>query len=352
MVAILKRTKVGPIGVDLGSRAVKLVQLSDERSRVFEAARWDLPLEKQAGTGSLSAQMADAIRQAREGRNFRGREAVVCLGWPSLYVQNIRVPKSAEGALDPIVWQEAEGRLPFPSAEAELRFLEAGDVRQGEATRREVIVLACHRPVLDQTLQVIEDAGLRPIAVEVEPLALLRCYDLQFRRDLDQNQRAIYVHVGNANTSIIIAQETEALFIKYLDVGGRNLDEAVAKHLQLEPADAWALRRHNGDRRAEQQDPEVARSVAESVRPVVDKLVNEVSLCVRYHSVTFRGQPLKRLVLAGGEATQPLLDALAAKLPDLKCEMGDPLRSFEQANVPGRKSQWDVALGLALRPTK
>jgi hypothetical protein len=30
-------------------------------------------------------------------------------------------------------------------------------------------------------------------------------------------------------------------------------------------------------------------------------------------------------------------------------EIGNPLRAFEPASVPGRRSQWDVALGLALR---
>jgi type IV pilus assembly protein PilM len=351
MVALFTPKKVGPIGVDLGSRAVKLVQLSGDRSRVIEAARWDLPLENQPGSPACYAQLTEALKQAREGRKFRGREVVLCLGSPELYVQNVRVIKPPEGPLDNVVWQEAEGRLPFPAAETELRYLEAGDVRQGDTTRREVIVLACHRPVLDQILQSIEDAGLRPIAVEVEPLALLRCYNLQFRRDADQNQRTLFVHVGHANTSVIIAQGAEAIFVKYLDLGGKHLDEAVSRHLKMELADAATLRRHNGDRRADQQDPDIARSVAESIRPVVDKLAGEVALCVRYHSVTFRSQQLKRLVLAGGEATQALADTLATRT-ELKCELGDPLRSFEQASAPGRKSQWDVAVGLALRATK
>jgi hypothetical protein len=34
---------------------------------------------------------------------------------------------------------------------------------------------------------------------------------------------------------------------------------------------------------------------------------------------------------------------------NLKCELGDPLRAFESTRATGRKSQWDVAAGLALR---
>jgi type IV pilus assembly protein PilM len=348
MFEFLTGPRVGPIGVDLGSRSVKLIQMSADRTRIVEAARWDLPFDGTTARGAWAGKLTEALRHARESRRFRGRDAVLCLGQRELFVQNVRVPKSADKDIELAVRQEAESRIPFPSAETELRYLEAADVRQGDTVRREVIVLACHRPVLDQTLQAIEDAGLRPRAVEIEANALLRCYDSQYRRDEDRNQRIILVHIGNASTAVLIAQGTEVLFLKYIDVGGKLFDEAVSRHLHMPLAEAWALRRHNGDRRADQQDPEVARSVAESLRPVVDRLVNEISMCVRYHNVTFRGQPLKRLILAGGEATPALVERFGATL-DVRCELGEPLRTFEPTTVTGRKSQWDVALGLALR---
>jgi type IV pilus assembly protein PilM len=116
----------------------------------------------------------------------------------------------------------------------------------------------------------------------------------------------------------------------------------------MNASEAWALRRHNGDRRVDQQDPEIARGIAEATRPVIDKLTNEVSMCVRYYSVAFRGQPLKRMIVAGGEATAALAERLGTQL-DIKSELGDPLRAFESASLPGRRCQWDVALGLAMR---
>ncbi|HWB00946.1 MAG TPA: pilus assembly protein PilM, partial [Pirellulales bacterium] len=254
------------------------------------------------------------------------------------------------GSLEATVRQEAESRIPFPAAETELRFLEVADVRQGDALRREVIVLACHRPRLDELLAGIEDAGFRPIAVEVEAIALLRCYSAQFRRDEDRDQRILFAHIGYSSTAVLIGKGSDVLFFKYLDIGGKHFDEAIARQLQMTTAEAWALRRHNGDRRADQQDPEIARSIADATRPVVDKLSNELSMCVRYHSVTFRGHALSRMVLAGGEATSALVDKLAAQL-DLKAELGDPLRTFPDLNLPGRRTQWDIALGLALRPS-
>lgn len=343
-----KRT---PIGVDLGSRVVKLAQLSADHQAIVETGRWDLPIDLLPGAPNYHSELVNALRQARDGKKFRGRDAIVSLSARDVHIQNVRVTKAEGQSFEQAILQETVPRLPFPATEAELRWVEAGDVRQGEQVRREVIVLAVHRPVLDQMLQVIEDAGLWPVAVEVEPQALLRVYDMQYRRDADSQVRTLFVHVGNASTLVTISQATELLFVKNIELGGRHFDDAVARHLNMPLGEAWALRRHNGDRRADQQDPDIARSVTEATRPVIEKLISEVSLCIRYHSVTFRGQPLKRLVVAGGEATSALIDALAARL-DLKCELGDPLRTFDPIQVPGRRGQWDLAVGLALRPMK
>jgi type IV pilus assembly protein PilM len=112
--------------------------------------------------------------------------------------------------------------------------------------------------------------------------------------------------------------------------------------------DAAALRRHNADRQASEQDPEIARSLDEAVRPTLDGLAHELSLCLRYYSVTFRGQPLQQMVLGGGEATGLLAESLSQRL-ELPCELGNPLRPFQQEGLAGRAGQWDIAAGLALK---
>lgn len=340
--------RCGPIGVDIGSRSVKLMQFDAARSRVHAAARWDLPLEPAANPERQGQRVAEAIRRAGEGRNFCGRDAVLCLGAGSLFVQNIRVVQATGDELSKIVHFEAAGRLPFACEQAELRYLEADDVRQGDTVRREVVLLACHRPALDRMLAVAEQAGLCPVAIDVEPAAVLRCYYHQFRRDDDRQRRIMILNIGASNTVVVIARGPDPIFVKYLELGGRHFDEAVARHLKMTTGDAVALRRHSGDRRGGARDPEIVRGIAESVRPVLEKLAHELSLCLRYYSVTFRGQPLSQIVLSGGEATEALATWLSSQL-ELPCAVGDPLRLIENGAVAGQPGQWDVAAGLALK---
>lgn len=349
MMQWLSRKRCTPIGVDFGARSVKLIQFGSDRDRVIDAVRHDLaPLPEQATPEEVGRHLAEALPRALEGRSFRGRDAVVCLNDRHLFLQSVRVPKQAGIDLDRAVAQEAAGRLPFGVAEAEIRFIESADVRQGDSVMREVVLFACQRSILQQLLSVVEQARLNPVAVDVEPAALVRSYAGQFRREQDTQQRALMVHVGYSRTAAVIAQGDDLLFVKYIDLGGQHFDNAVARHLKMDLADAVSLRKHNGDRRSDRQDPEISRSVNDAIRPVIERLAGELAMCVRYHSVTFRGQPLARMVLGGGEATQQLLEGVSKQL-DLKCELSDPFRTLSVAPSMGRKGQWDVAAGLALR---
>ena len=198
MISWLPRQRCGPIGVDIGSRSVKLLQ--------FDAAR---DRGSRGGALGLAGGAGGQPRPSRRTRWWKpfatpAKAAIsaaarpcCALGAGNLFVQNIRVAQATGDELTKIVHFEAAGRLPFAAEEADIRYLEADDVRQGDTVRREVVLLACYRPALDRMLSVAEQAGLRVAAIDPEPAAMLRCYRRQFRRDDDRQRRMMLVHVGS-----------------------------------------------------------------------------------------------------------------------------------------------------------
>ena len=183
----LPRRRYSPIGIDIGARSIKLVQFTGDRSRLVEAARVELaPLAEGAKPEEQAQRAAEGLRRGLKDREFHGRDAVLSLCDRQLFLQSLRVPKQSGRELDRLVAQEAAGRLPFAIDQAEIRFLEAADVRQGDQTLREVIVFAVQRTILQQALGVVEQARLKPVAVDVEPAALVRSYAAQYRRDDDR----------------------------------------------------------------------------------------------------------------------------------------------------------------------
>ena len=155
-------------------------------------------------------------------------------------------------------------------------------------------------------------------------------------------------HVGTSQSMAVLFENGNPLFIKAISVSGESFDEAVAKRLDMEVKEASVLRRYNGERRSDRRDPEVAESIQTAMRPELDRLGSELAMCVRYLSVTFRGRHVEEMILTGSEANESLCTWLVSRL-DLPCRLGDPLRDFEMPMPSSSSSQWDIAVGLAMK---
>jgi hypothetical protein len=88
----------------------------------------------------------------------------------------------------------------------------------------------------------------------------------------------------------------------------------------------------------------------------MEELARELSLCLRYYSVTFRGHRPTVVKLLGGEGSDPQLRAiLNASLP-VPVVAGTPMisvdcRAMKECDRQGTMSEWAAALGLSLRLT-
>ena len=94
------------------------------------------------------------------------------------------------------------------------------------------------------------------------------------------------------------------------------------------------------------------------MRPLLNDVVKEVVLCLRYYGVTFRGHPPAMIMLAGGDGLEPNLDKLLQQACKIPVSVDDPrgtlslLMPHIQLNLnrsPGPMTTWSTALGLSLR---
>ncbi|MFN4242921.1 MAG: pilus assembly protein PilM [Tepidisphaerales bacterium] len=97
--------------------------------------------------------------------------------------------------------------------------------------------------------------------------------------------------------------------------------------------------------------------VEQAVREPLERLVEELDLCRRYHEATFPSLPVDKLMFIGGEARQKGLCAHVARELGLAACVGDPVarmaRDFEfppESGIDRRGPQpdWTVAIGLSM----
>jgi len=110
---------------------------------------------------------------------------------------------------------------------------------------------------------------------------------------------------------------------------------------------------------AQNLDTSTRQSMVNAISAVSEDLAREISLCLRYYTVTFRGKRVQRATFAGGGAYEDiLLDVLRRQLT-VEIEVAQPLRGFDLSgdsaavNFDGDRRgllcEWAVAVGLSLK---
>lgn len=392
--------KANPIGVDFGSDCLRLaqVQVMDKEHRLIAAACADVPSHVRNDPAQRLQFFIDTTRDLLAQGNFRGREAILALPISSMYIQHLRMPRMDDAETKKALPWEARGKLPFDPNAMILRHVVAGEVYQDSEAKHEVVVMAAAKELVNQLLNSAARAKLDIVGMNVEPKAMVDCFQHIYRRKTDASATSCFVDIGSAASRAVIARGGKILFARIVPIGGNHLNRAVANALHLSVEEAKLLRIQLGAKTAEPEDPQTKRNLNETAvsednsfavlpqeeqrtdnlavatrqtatpqmehveqacREPVSRLVEELDMCRRYYETTFPNAPVDRLIFIGGEARQRVLCQTIAQELGLAAQIGDPLVRMGRVSDVGFESGidrrqpqpgWAVAIGLSMGP--
>lgn len=372
MLNLALRNRYWPIGLDIGADSVKMLQLETVGGEVSVRAsgRWRVPQAAQQDPSQRRQLVIAAVRDMLRNGKFRGRKVVTALSCKDLEIRNVRLPHLSDGELAEAVKWEAAERFDYEITPDRLNYLRAGDIRQGTETQEEIIMLAVDQETVDGHLELLEEMGLSPEHIGAEPVELFRVFERRLRRHADDDTVSVILDIGAEATRVVVAKGRQIVFIKSIDIAGRRLTEAAARQLNLSLQEAAELRsmimkdhaESGAPSAAEQRagkDSKIAQSVIwtihDAVRGELEALAREVSLCLRYCSVTFRGLRPQSVVITGGQAYDPSVVKLLTERLGIECVIGQPLRGINVSdadlggNRRGMLAEWALCASLAAR---
>ena len=352
-----------PIGIDVGLSGVRVLQLQTHGGQlsVRAAGKSSFPttLRREEERQEFTV---DAVRDILKSHRFKGRQVVIAVPSHEMHFKSFRVPRMPADELANAVMFEAEERFAFEGDNAEYRFIDAGEIRQGQETRQEIISFGCSGQALRGHLNVFSKLGLVCNAIDVGPCALARCFH-QIETDSEpQGQAHVYADIGEHATRVITTIDERIVFIKSVAVGGQQLSEMTARALNLSHTDAAQLRRDilnyhfdAGSRGSSHVQSEILESAFAAIRPGIEQLGKEIGLCLRYYAVTFRGIRPHELVCVGGQSYDPQLLQSLTEMTGVQAVKGSPLADIDTQGVfaenerRGGLLEWATAAGLSMR---
>lgn len=350
-----------PIGLDVGSHGVRLLQLAAKSSGSYAAiaaAAERLPAGLAIDSPRYHEEVAQAIGKALGRGAFVGRKVVSVLPASAMHFKNLRLPKMPRQEIASAVAWEARDRLNFGNSKAATQFVEAGEVHQGEDIRQEVILMASSRDFIEAHVGSLIEHHLEPITIDAIPTAIARVFASPEGQASDQ--ATVVIDLGYACSKVLILRGGRVVFFKIIEVGGATINQAIGDSLNLAESETADLRENlrRLDPAEDSKDPVVNEMIA-AVRPAIAELGREIALCLRYYGVTFRGPRPAQASVVGGGSGEPWLIHMLAESTGIRLDQPCPVSQIDFGTLqstlaPDERDarRWALAAGLSLRADK
>ena len=364
--------------MDIGHNSIKAIQLvvNGGQMSVFAADETRIDPSVNSDEQARRAFIVSAIKRMLAQRHFHGRDVISCVPSGKLKITSLRLSEAEKGAIEQALRREVAQRFGLDPDEDAIDYVVAGHVRQGDELKSELIVFATDNQTIKNHIAMLEDAELRPVAIDTIPCALFRSFERSLRRQEDRELTVVFVDVGSCFTTVVFGRGGEISFVKQIPIGGEQFVQQVAAKLGISISEAEMLReslrmesgfsllRPDAEDNPSQQDERnmdvsTRHAVSDAVTSVAEDLAREVALCLRYHTVTFRGKKVERAVFAGGGAYEDILLNVLRRQLAVEIEVAEPLRGIDLSSGRGRVSfhgdrrgllcEWAVAVGLSLK---
>jgi len=287
----------GPIGIAVSAGEVRLAQRLLSGQTIFE--REALPQGINPTSADFHTQCSRAIATAIRRGAFVGKPTVSALPTEMLRYKTLRMPPMPpEDLAQAIAWEAGE-RFQFDDHYMLQHHL-AGTVMQGNEQRQEVILLAAEKSAMHDHASAIKRAGLMPTVIDATGAALVR---LLFKGDGSM----LIVHTEGGYAQVVAARDGRVIFDKPID---RSADKSTLDHAALG---------------------------------------RELSLCLRYLSVTFGLHVPDQVWLCGDNTSPQTISAISKSISTPVLTVGDAPAIQRLLEAKPDAADWSVALGLAMR---
>lgn len=338
------------LGVDIGTSAVKVVQLRRERGKVILETYGAIALGPYAGveigraTQLPAEKIAEALKDVIREANVTTSDAAVAIPYASSLISVIKLPASVEKQLAQVVPIEARKYIPVPINEVLLDWFVVGGGSKGggpASDKLEVLLVAIHNDTIAKFRTIASEATLAVSFFEIEVFSAVRAA-------LEHGLAPIaVVDMGAATTKFYVVERGLIHESHIINHGAQDLTLAASRALNISVAQAEERKRKVG--LAPQSDPALMRSLELSLSP----LLAEVSrTMVAWEQRT--NQTLSALVTTGGGAALKGFKEFAQNRVQSEVRLADPFSktqapAFLEGILKETGPEFCVAVGLALR---
>ena len=223
------------VAVDISAHSVVIAQLKQVKDRLELMSLGARSLGEGCvidGAIERPGEVVDALRQLLKTEEIKTRHAVTSLHGDAAIIKKIETPVMSEEELAENIGKEAEQHIPFDVSDVRFDFQIIGPVqneRNGEDSlagwegfaeeeMMEVLIIAALNEVVDSRFDILTEAGLRPVILDIDILAAANA--LNFTTDLSTMGPVALVDLGDPLTQVSVLNNGVTSFARETPVHG------------------------------------------------------------------------------------------------------------------------------------
>jgi type IV pilus assembly protein PilM len=335
------------IGLDIGSHAIKLIELSKQGTTVSLLSAGSVPTPFKALSSQNAADsqaVGVAIKKLVKDAGCKTRKVNIALPEAQVFTRIIEVPQLSTKELGSAIKWEAEQYIPLPLEQVTVDFTVLRDSQELGQNKMEVLLVACPKILLERYLTYIDFADLSVDAVETEIIAASR----SLVRSAPNAKTVMIVSLGAQTTDLAILRNGILTFTRSMSAGGEALSRALAERLGFELSQAEAYKKTYGLEKDKLQG-----KIVDASRPIMDTIVGEIKRAIAYYQEKFRNENVDVILLSGGTARLPGMVVYLAQSVNVEIQLANPwvgIKKDSRFNVLENEGPvFAVSMGLALR---
>lgn len=340
------------VGLDIGSSAIKLVQLKESKGRYYLQKFGMKPLEPEVivdGTVMDEGRVVSAIRELFDETNVKNKQVAISISGHAVIVKKISLPPMPDDELEGQVRLAAEQYIPFDINEVNIDFHVLPPDASGDGqSDMSVILVAAKKDKINELTELVKGAGLTPMVMDVDAFAIENMHAINY--PMAQDETTALVNLGASVMNVNIVRGGVSVFTRDIPLGGNRYTEAIQREMGLSYEEAETLKR------GEQGSDRGGGSLSNVVDSVNAEVASEIARTVDYFKTSAAQADLDRVLICGGVAqAKGLVQQLGDRM-QVPVEIANP---FGEIDTSGSDLDGEtlaeiapmaaVGVGLALR---
>lgn len=382
------------VGLDIGTDAVKMVQLLKKKNEVELISFGSSPFPPEAISDGViidANSIVEAITKVIAESNTKIKEVNVGLSGRSVIVKKIKMPLMTEEELRESIHWEAEQHIPFSIDEVVLDFQIISDEKNEKLKQMGVLLVAAKKDKIKSYMDILSQISIEPVVVDLDSFAIANSFEAS--SGIEEDEVLCLLNMGGELTNLNIMKKTSPYFVREISVGGNHFTRAIQKEFNVDFNKAEAMKlnlmknglqvfgkkaayidegmqfiRGAGElggsktdfKEAEKEETLLERSEEERISMVInnvmEQLVNEVRRSFDYFHSMGEEKGIKKIVLSGGTARMNGLIDYFSDIFRVPVEVANPFANikidetkFDIVKIKELAPVMVVSIGLALR---